>query len=912
MASKEKGNNPSSASEGSIDENTILGDATGAKRDPPKEPDIPSGASGIDENGKKIRPPQTTSTPKGGDAANPGYEQFYTEEEWETRTKYINSLNPKELGHYRQNATRIFKQLLHGTVQQENVESTWKSINKYYFLVSYCLSITTATREEFRQLDEMREQIDKFRRDYNIAKGQYEQFTTAAEDVILKHNLSFPGHVKAQEHHSVGPKSTSEIERERHLRDWIDRVPEGVYDTKEMFRVATNNFLSFYKRKIENILKEDSSPKGFVEIFHQLEKHYLKVEKTYYNIEQEGTDQDLMVFIEKKYNDVKDYVANWKEIDQEEREEDSFDVEIDLILKELKDFADSATVLRRKWPTSELGYLLCNRITEGVETELREDLDGELIRLLQSFGKDRLKQTLHLWKSRFNDKTDAYKEVSNLLSYLVKNWDMPEEADNGSTWAAHATRFTRGNVPNNSLNDKFSVFIDPPRNEQEESTEESDDGGVGANASPQYHPRNGVRRQPSVVERQRIAAPRQPIPAPRNSILSGLGNRQRSSSQPDRASRRETTTLRTTQQTTTVNENQFERLLDLFERRSGGSKINHSAIKLPQLKIPLFDGNPLEWINWWPRYEAHIHSRKDISDSHKLLYLQQFVTEKAAKELWGAKIQTLPYNKAIRILFDKYDDRELLTGIYIDQLTKITLPTSMRDVPGIRNFVDEVKKYMNCLREFGMMPQFYSLSTMHFYRAKMPLDLLHEMADQERKKLSKLTLVDFTKALTKYADLREDTSRFREHVGAKNNNHNTKSPTTTMLTQTGSNRNNMNPSSNPSTNKSYYKCLFCGTKGINGHMMADCPTVKDPKKRLEIIQGLGRCTCCLSKDHRFFECPSKKTCFCMRKHHSSLHDYFANLRSGNQNNHRNQREPRQQDGNQNRNNANNRSQPSGN
>ena len=236
----------------------------------------------------------------------------------------------------------------------------------------------------------------------------------------------------------------------------------------------------------------------------------------------------------------------------------------------------------------------------------------------------------------------------------------------------------------------------------------------------------------------------------------------------------------------------------------------------------------------------------------------------------------------------------------------------MRDVPGIRNFVDEVKKYMNCLREFGMMPQFYSLSTMHFYRAKMPLDLLHEMADQERKKLSKLTLVDFTKALSKYADLREDTSRFREHVGAKNNNHNTKSPTTTMLTQTGTNRNNMNPSSSPSTNKSYYKCLFCGAKGINGHMMADCPTVKDPKKRLEIIQGLGRCTCCLSKDHRFFECPSKKTCFCMRKHHSSLHDYFANLRSGNQNNHRNQREPRQQDGNQNRNNANNRSQPSGN
>ena len=261
----------------------------------------------------------------------------------------MDSLNPKEIGRYRKNATLNFKELLHGTVQQENVESTWRSINRFFFLVKYCLSITAATREELRQLDEMKEQIDKFRKVYKIAKGQYEQFTTAAEDVILKHNLSFPGHVKAQDHKSVGPKSTSEIERERHLMDWIDRVPEGVYDTKEMFRVATNNFLSFYKRKIENILDADSSPTGFVEIFHQLEKHYLKVEKTYYNIEQEGTDQDLMIFIEKKYNDVKDHVAKWKEIDEEEREEeDSFDIEIDLILKELNDFANSATVLRRK------------------------------------------------------------------------------------------------------------------------------------------------------------------------------------------------------------------------------------------------------------------------------------------------------------------------------------------------------------------------------------------------------------------------------------------------------------------------------------------------------------------------------------------------------------------------------------
>ena len=103
------------------------------------------------------------------------------------------------------------------------------------------------------------------------------------------------------------------------------------------------------------------------------------------------------------------------------------------------------------------------------------------------------------------------------------------------------------------------------------------------------------------------------------------------------------------------------------------------------------------------------------------------------------------------------------------------------------------------------------------------------------------------------------------------------------------------PTAGPSGRGSYYanklpdgfkymKCVYCGVKGKKeqgGHLMIDCPKVKDPNERMQLIRRLGHCSNCLSLQHRFYECPSSKTCFCGKKHHSSLHDWFARRPIGN-------------------------------
>ena len=877
--------------------------------------DIPLGATSFSYPIEQTSE-HATSTPKDKEIRFSLASQFFSEDEWKNKKEHIESLNPKERTRDRQQALQNFKHLMHPhgpALKQENIEATWRSLNKYFYHVQFSMSTTTATREDTKQLKEMEEQLDKFFTDFQPKNNPGDEHTSVAEDVILRHELKFSGHLRSQQNPSVGAKSTSRVNSLRYTDDWVERVPnpvgvEAEADMKSLFNMATNNFLTFFHKEIKDVLDTNSAPKGFMDIVQQVDRSYVRIQKIYDHMTQSEEDQETMLFIDRKYNDVKDHMVMLRQKDEQELENgDNIDPEIESILSDLNEFANNPDYR----PRSELASLICTWIAKGSGTRLSQEQDDEIQELLRSFGKDRLQLTLHLWRSRLCEaQSEAHGEISFFLQYILENWNVLESEGDGSMWAAHASRFTRSNVLNRSRKDRFSIFLDPPLQRQEESFRDptllqQEDSFLDPTLQRQEEsPQVNMLENTPLQRRQAIPARNGGANswAQRGSSLAGLRRTQPSDTRPQGAQTRPNTAppSRTPQQQPTNNVDQIERLANLLERRTTGGGNFNSALKLPPIKVPLFDGNPLEWVNWWPRYKALVHNKQDLEEPMKLLYLQSYVTEKAAKELWGASVESLPYKKAIDILIEKFADEDLLTGIYRDKLKKITFPHAANDILAIRNFVDEAKKYMNCLREFNQMPASYSMSTMDIYRVHMPIDLLHKIADQESKRISQFSLVGFIKALTKYVDLREDTSRFREHIGVRK--HASSNPTTTMVTRTRPDRPAMRPGEAATTlpaNFDFYKCLYCDVKGVGGHMMVDCPTVKDAKERMNIIRKLERCTCCLSKFHRYNECSSEKTCFCKRKHHTSLHDWFGNRFQNNSSNQ--QRGAQQQSGNRSRN-----------
>ena len=710
-----------------------------------------------------------------------------------------------------------------------------------------------------------------------------------ADGVQQKHQeVMKPQHNAAMEDPSTRPKTSIGIGGTTDTKQPEVGISEKT-EKRVSLKMAKQNFWKIFQEKIAPFLGNTyATPEHFAETYELLQEAHSRAQELYWEINQTKEDQDDLLFMQAKLKDAKDYKYLLQQRDedllqQEEYQHEIIDVDPDVeaIIYDINEWASN----HQYDCTSELGNAICDWISNGGGA-FRHYRETDLPELLRSFGKNRMEQVLHLWVDRQTETlSERHLEITQYLRNIL---EMTEEE--GSPWKAHTIRykggFTRGNVPNTSLNDKFSIFMDPQNEEPGDSLlggeERTNPFDLGESFSSQeQHTQQSfnmeLRRIPPFVNPQRQEIRGDPRPM-------GTQHANRQATRTQHTNRRDTNTQHTPR---SGEDDILTRLVNVLEKKTSGT--HSSAMKLPNIHLEKFDGDVMNWVHWWPRYEATIHKRTDLDDKQKFIYLGQYLTKDAAKQLWGAGPETLPYKTALDILFKKFADPVLLTTAYCDQLRKIPFPRSEKDIPGIRNFVDEVKKYMNCLREFKMGPAEYSLTTMSHYRLHMPQGLLDFIADKHDKNISSFNLVEFITALSKYADRREDTSRYRELAfGA--NKQSSSNPTTTMTTTT-----TRAPTGGPSGRGSYYanrlpdgfkhmKCVYCGVKGKKeqgGHLMIDCPKVKDPNERMQLIRRLGHCSNCLSLEHRFYECPSKKTCFCGKKHHSSLHDWFSNRPIGN-------------------------------
>ena len=74
------------------------------------------------------------------------------------------------------------------------------------------------------------------------------------------------------------------------------------------------------------------------------------------------------------------------------------------------------------------------------------------------------------------------------------------------------------------------------------------------------------------------------------------------------------------------------------------------GVKLPKLDVPVFNGNILNWRNFWEQFSVSVHDRPSLSDSEKLVYLQQALKGGSAKGTIGLSRSSDNYKEAIACL----------------------------------------------------------------------------------------------------------------------------------------------------------------------------------------------------------------------------------------------------------------------
>ena len=73
------------------------------------------------------------------------------------------------------------------------------------------------------------------------------------------------------------------------------------------------------------------------------------------------------------------------------------------------------------------------------------------------------------------------------------------------------------------------------------------------------------------------------------------------------------------------------RLKSLNAKSSVSKETGLSEVKLPKVSVPTFDRNVLNWRNCWEQFDATIHSKIGLSDTTKLMYLQDALKDGPAR-----------------------------------------------------------------------------------------------------------------------------------------------------------------------------------------------------------------------------------------------------------------------------------------
>ena len=323
-----------------------------------------------------------------------------------------------------------------------------------------------------------------------------------------------------------------------------------------------------------------------------------------------------------------------------------------------------------------------------------------------------------------------------------------------------------------------------------------------------------------------------------------------------------------------ANDNPMQMLADVLQRIANQPHQSRTFNpKLPQIDVFKYDGSELEFIRWWDRYEVVIHKRTDLNPQQKLIYLQQFLTEKVQKFCWGASTATLTYDQAIKKVFEKYYVPNRLIDAYQQQIHSCSVPNGAHDTKGIRHWLDTTQQALSCLARFKVTPENISMAAMREIRMKFPKELLNAIAYNYRTKISDLNLEKFLNNLEEYIKVLEETDDYKKLTSEASS-----SSTTTMTTR----QTPVAPRSQPKpAPRNLLPCIFCDAKA-GEHTWRNCQKVKNPNERLKIFYNKKLCTCCGSSKHFWKNCMSQKSCRvvtngqeCGLKHHAALHEYFV-------------------------------------
>ncbi|XP_055590512.1 uncharacterized protein LOC129742611 [Uranotaenia lowii] len=125
-----------------------------------------------------------------------------------------------------------------------------------------------------------------------------------------------------------------------------------------------------------------------------------------------------------------------------------------------------------------------------------------------------------------------------------------------------------------------------------------------------------------------------------------------------------------------------------------------SRVKLPDIKLPVFDGKLRDWIPFRDMFDSLIHNNHQLSDIDKFTYLRSAISGEVLQEISSIELSADNYQVACDMLEKRYEKKKLIVKAYLDPLFGIE-PLKKESGEALNRLVSDFDRNIQMLGKIG-------------------------------------------------------------------------------------------------------------------------------------------------------------------------------------------------------------------